>query len=72
MNEFIEKQVSRRLMLAGMGSAALLSAELARAQQSASPPSDSHSQNSASRKPTNPGPDNQPLIDENSDSYTPP
>ena len=59
-------------MLAGIGSAALLgAAEMARAQQSASPASDSHTQNE-SHKLTNPGPKNQPVLDENPDSYQPP
>ncbi|HEX5241957.1 MAG TPA: cupin domain-containing protein [Tepidisphaeraceae bacterium] len=62
--------VTRRKVLAGLSAAAVLPA-LVEAQQSASPPSDTHSQNTGG-KPTNPLQDNEPIIAENPDSWTPP
>jgi oxalate decarboxylase len=69
-----DPRVSRRLVVAGLGSAALLSAtgRIARGQSGASPASDTHSQNTATKPPTDPGPENPPLLQENADSWTPP
>lgn len=63
--------LSRRSMMAGIGSAALLS-RYALAQEGASPPSDTRSQNTSSKKPTDPGPENPELLKENPDSWEPP
>ncbi|HSU69439.1 MAG TPA: cupin domain-containing protein [Tepidisphaeraceae bacterium] len=61
-------------MLAEMGAAAFVAAgavqSLAFGQQSQSPPSDSRSQHTGG-KPTDPGPENKPLIQENPDSWSP-
>lgn len=70
-------KVTRRSMVAGIGTAAMFTAgalsSMANAQQSASPPSDTESQNTASGKPpTDPGPENKRLVEENPDSWTPP
>jgi oxalate decarboxylase len=66
-----DKAVTRRMMLAGIGATALIPYGVAIAQQSASPPSDSHSQNTGDQ-PTDPLPHNDPLTGENPDSWTPP
>src|SRR5579859_6118594 len=47
-------------------------ASFASGQQSASPPSDTHSQNTSSKPPTDPGPENPGLLKENPSSWTPP
>lgn len=63
--------VTRRSMVAGLGAAALVTA-MAGAQQSQSPASDTESMNTSNKPPTNPIPDNQPLIEENPNSWSPP
>lgn len=69
-------KVSRRGMVAGLGTAAIFTAgafsSLAAAQQSQSPASDTESQNTSNKPPTDPGPENEPLIGENPSSWTPP
>jgi oxalate decarboxylase len=64
--------VTRRQILAGIGAAALMPSAVALAQQSSSPPSDSHSQNIANEAPTNPVPHNEQLTEQNPDSWIPP
>ncbi len=66
-------QISRRSIVAGLSSAALAASALsfADAQQSASPPSDSHPMNEGVT-PTDPAPQNKTLRGENPDSWTPP
>ena len=68
----LERPVTRRMILAGIGAAALFPAAIVTAQQSASPASDSHSQNSSKGPPTDPVAHNEPLTQENPDSWTPP
>ncbi|HWE03560.1 MAG TPA: hypothetical protein VG326_14235, partial [Tepidisphaeraceae bacterium] len=60
---------TRRAVLAGLGTAAMIS--IAGAQQ-ASPPSDSSSHNVSDKPPTDPGPKNPPIKEENPDSWSPP
>ena len=72
MADITDQQLSRRRMLATIGAATLLTAELARGQPSQSAASDSTSKNTGSKPLTNPGPKNQPILDENPDSYSPP
>ena len=67
--------LSRRSLLVGMGTAAVATAaaiSAVSAQQSQSPASDTESQNTSNKPPTDPGPENKPLIDENPSSWTPP
>lgn len=59
-------------MLAGIGATALLPYSFALAQSGAGPASDTHPQNSATKPPTDPVTHNQPLTDENPDSWIPP
>lgn len=71
----INDQVTRRGMMFGLGSAAFMTAgalSFADAQQSQSPPSDTESQNTSSRPPTDPGPENPELIKQNPSSWNPP
>jgi oxalate decarboxylase len=72
MENPIDKELTRRMMLAGIGVTALIPYGVALAQQSASPPSDTHNQNTAADQPTDPVPHNQPLTDQNPDSWSPP
>ncbi|HEY2586038.1 MAG TPA: cupin domain-containing protein [Tepidisphaeraceae bacterium] len=65
-------RVTRRTMVAGISTAALVTA-MAGAQQSQSPASDTYSQNTSGGKPpTDPGPENKPIVDENPSSWFPP
>jgi oxalate decarboxylase len=68
------EKLTRRRMLVGMGSAALITASglpLALAQQSQGPASDSESHNKGG-PPNEPDPKNPPLTQENPDSFSPP
>jgi oxalate decarboxylase len=71
-NDFTDAALTRRRILAGIGATALFPSLAALAQQSASPPSDSQNQNSATEPPTDPLAHNDPLTKENPDSWTPP
>lgn len=65
-------KVTRRSVVAGIGTAAMVTA-MAGAQQSQSPPSDTQSQNTSGGKPPDdPGPENKPLIGESPSSWNPP
>ena len=69
-------KVSRRSVVAGLGTAAMFTAgalsSVASAQQ-ASPSSSNESHNTSGGKPpTDPGPENKPLVEENPSSWTPP
>jgi oxalate decarboxylase len=66
---------TRRHVLMQMGSAAVIgaaTASFAHAQQSSSPASDNYSQNTSSKPPTDPGPENPGLVQENPSSFIPP
>jgi oxalate decarboxylase len=66
---------TRRDVLLQMGSAAVIGAATAtfvNAQQSASPASDNYSQNTSANAPTDPGPENPGLVQENPSSFRPP
>ncbi len=63
-------RLTRRTVLAGLGTAAM--ASIAAAQESQSPPSDTRSNYTSDTPPTDPGPKNERLAAENPDSWTPP
>jgi oxalate decarboxylase len=71
------EKLTRRSMVTGLGTAAILTAgalsSIAEAQQSAGQASSSESHNtSGGQPPTDPGPENKPLIEENPSSWAPP